>query len=78
MSNIKFNAYDTYCGTGKVYTEIPSDAQEFINITKCDSEACFKRNITYGAPMEAIRALIEISEGGRQEFKVHLVPRQYL
>ena len=56
--------------TGKVYSEISNDAQTNITITPCNSEACFMRNITYNAPAEAIQALKEISEGGRQEFKV--------
>ena len=54
---------------GRVYTEISSDAEEFINITPCDTQGCFNRKISYDAPMEAIEALIRISEGGRQEFK---------
>ena len=55
---------------GKVYTEIASDAQDYVDITPCNTKDCYRRAIKYSAPQAQLVALIDISEGCSQEFKV--------
>ena len=54
---------------GRVYTEIDNNPKGFINVSNSDSQAYFRRNMTYSAPLSQIVALIDTSEGCHQEFK---------
>ena len=56
--------------SGKVITEISSDADDYIDITPCNSEACFVRDVTYSATLPQMVALIDISKHCRQTFAV--------
>ena len=59
--------------SGKVITEISSDADDYIDITPCNSEACFVRDVTYSATLPQMVALIDISKNCRQTFAVIIV-----
>ena len=60
----------SYPLSGKVVTEITNDVSEYVNVTTCNSEACYVRDINYSASLAQMVALIDISENCRQKFTV--------
>ncbi len=55
---------------GVATTEFHHDSETSTDVTACQSDACFKREITYEAPTEQMIALIDISQSCRQEIRV--------
>jgi len=61
-NHVGLPAFDVYCNMSTGTTEIHHDMEYPVDITPCEEDFCYHLNVSYSAPMEQIKALIDLSE----------------
>jgi len=60
-------AFDVYCNFSTGSTEILHDKEFPVDIAPCEEDFCYHLNVSYSAPMDQIKTLMDLSETCFQE-----------